>query len=322
MSIQVVGTGFTVLDRIYADTDALTAEELGGSCGNVLISLAMLQRRVAPVLALGEDDVGDRLVGAFDHAGAETRFIRCRPGRRSPVLAQHLDTISARHRFSQRCPETDETFAGYEPIDRTDVEAAYATIRGCAVFYADRLSPAILEAMELAASGGAVVYFEPSETADLIQFQQALAFTTVLKFSSDRLSALEDVIDIPAAVIQIVTHGHAGLELRQGPVRKWCGPSTAPAVRDTCGAGDMVSVGLIDWLLREQISGRRAATVQSLTAGVRAGQRLAAENCAFIGARGLFRERGADYARTVMKPRWDELFKLLWLPRPKALART
>lgn len=322
MSIQIVGTGFTVLDRIYADTDALTAEELGGSCGNVLISLAMLQRRVAPVLALGRDDVGDRLVCAFDHAGAETRFIRRSPGRRSPVLAQHLDTMSARHRFSQRCPETDEDFAGYEPIDRTDVEAAQSTIQDCAVFYADRLSPAILDAMELAAGGGALVYFEPSETADLAQFQRALAFTTVLKFSSDRLTALEDIINIPAGVIQIVTHGHAGLELRQGQTRKWCGPSTAPSVRDTCGAGDMVSVGLIDWLVRERLSGRRETTVRSLTAGVRAGQRLAAENCAFIGARGLFRERGAAYARAVMQSRWEAIFRLPWILRRWELART
>ena len=85
MSIQVVGTGYTVLDRIYADADAVTSEELGGTCGNVLISLAMLSRRVAPVLSLGEDEVGGRLLCAFDHAGAETRFIRRHAGRLQPA---------------------------------------------------------------------------------------------------------------------------------------------------------------------------------------------------------------------------------------------
>jgi fructokinase len=34
--------------------------------------------------------------------------------------------------------------------------------------------------------------------------------------------------------------------------------------------------------------------------GVEAGQRLAAANCGFVGARGLFREKGADYARWVL----------------------
>ena len=47
---DVVGTGFTVLDRVFKD-GTLSDEALGGSCGNVLVSLAMLQRRVAPVLA-------------------------------------------------------------------------------------------------------------------------------------------------------------------------------------------------------------------------------------------------------------------------------
>ena len=300
MSIQVVGTGYTVLDRIYADADAVTSEELGGTCGNVLISLAMLSRRVAPVLSLGEDEVGGRLLCAFDHAGAETRFIRRHAGRRSPILVQHLDTASARHSFAVRCPETDEPFAAYESIDEKDVEEAMTAIRQCAVFYTDRLSAAILEAMKAAADSGAIVYFEPSQADNIVDFQRAVSVTTVLKFSSDRLSALGDEITIPERTIQIVTHGDAGLELRQGARRQWCGPCAAPMVRDTCGSGDMVSVGLIDWLLNNRLSGRRTLKLASLLGGVRAGQRLAAENCAFVGARGLFLERGAEYARGLL----------------------
>src|SRR3546814_19771077 len=75
LDVDVVGTGFTVLDRIYADGD-FAAEELGGSCGNVLVSLAMLRRQVAPLLALGMDDIGTRLVEEFRRAGADPRFIR------------------------------------------------------------------------------------------------------------------------------------------------------------------------------------------------------------------------------------------------------
>src|SRR4051794_11519102 len=84
---DVVGTGLTVLDRIYADGD-LAAEELGGSCGNVLVSLAMLHRQVAPLIALGWDDIGTRLVDEFVRAGADVRFIHRRWDLRSPVIAQ------------------------------------------------------------------------------------------------------------------------------------------------------------------------------------------------------------------------------------------
>jgi len=45
--------------------------------------------------------------------------------------------------------------------------------------------------------------------------------------------------------------------------------------------------------------------VADLIEGIQAGQRLAAENCAYAGARGLFRSRGADYAREVLRERYS-----------------
>ena len=104
-TIDVVGTGFTVLDRLYADGDFAT-EALGGSCGNVLVSLAMLHRQVAPVLALGLDDIGEQLFAEFKVAGADTRYIHRHPGQRSPVLRQELDTLSGQHSFSFTCRDT------------------------------------------------------------------------------------------------------------------------------------------------------------------------------------------------------------------------
>ncbi|WP_336950249.1 PfkB family carbohydrate kinase [Sphingobium aromaticivastans] len=298
--IDVVGTGFTVLDRVYVGSLDVSAEELGGSCGNVLISLAMLKRNVAPVLRLGEDEVGIRLVGAFHHAGAETKYIYRRIGVRSPVLAQQLHA-SGVHSFTFRCPETDIDLPRYQPIDQDELERALPAIRSCSVFYADRLSSAIVDAMEAAASSGSVVYFEPSEIGDEALFRRALAVTAVLKFSAERLVALEGRVDLSKGLVLIVTHGEAGLEVRRGAKRHWSGSHPAPHVRDTCGSGDMVSVGVIDWLLARRAGGGPNFSLAEFVHAVEAGQRLAAENCAYVGARGLFRERGADYARSVLE---------------------
>jgi len=298
--IDVVGTGFTVLDRIYADDHNVAAEELGGSCGNVLLSLAMLSRQVAPVLSLGMDDVGGRLVGEFSVAGAETRFISRRDDRTSPILTQYLDTTSGRHWFSFTCPETDEELPRFEPIDSEEVERALPALTNCTVFYTDRLSDAIVDAMEAAAEAGALIYFEPSNVGRLDLFERALRISTVLKFSLERLGELVDTVDLPEEAISVVTHGGAGLELRKGAHRHWCRSFPAPIVRDTCGSGDMVSVGLIDWLITLEASRRSALDIETIVPGVEAGQRLAAENCAYEGARGLFRQRGANFARTVL----------------------
>lgn len=294
--VQVAGTGFTVLDRIYADGD-FAGEALGGSCGNVLLSLAMLHRQVAPVLLLGDDDEGGRLVDEFVEAGAITDFISRRADLRSPVLAQTLDTGLGLHDFSFVCPETSEEFPRYQPIGDEEVSSARSMLAHCDVFYADRLSESILTAMRTAGAAGAVVFFEPSDIEHDELFDEALRIATILKFSEDRLGGL--LADRLYDCIMIVTHGADGLEVRDGEVTIWCDAISAPEVLDTCGSGDMVSVGVIDWVLANGF-GTARLTAGGLLGGIVAGQRLAAENCAYAGARGLFSKRGADYVRRIL----------------------
>lgn len=309
-AIDVAGTGFAVLDRIYAD-DRDPIEALGGSCGNVLISLAMLKRAVAPLLVLGKDRVGRSLIDEFAEAGADTRYIYCRDDVESPILAQHLDTTSGQHSFSFICPETARPLPQYKPIESSEVRLAGQLLKGCEVFYTDRLSNAIIEAMEEAVGGGAVVYFEPSEIAGDDLFDRALELSSIVKFSSDRLSDEMESYRLRDDAIAIVTHGSRGLEVRQAGHSEWCVPISVPFVRDTCGAGDMVTVGVIDWLLEHGTEATR--TWQDLIPGVVAGQKLAAANCAFPGARGLFSNRGAGFARMVLKPGDCDLFNQLEL---------
>ncbi|RYG89164.1 MAG: hypothetical protein EON59_01910 [Alphaproteobacteria bacterium] len=298
MSVDVAGTGFTVLDRVYSDSEP-RFQALGGSCGNVLISLAMLDRRVAPVLSLGEDSVGDDLVSEFAEAGALTTWIFQHAGRQSPVLAQLLDSQSGQHSFSFVCPETDAQYPPYSPIERDEAQRAEPAFDGCQVFYTDRVSDGILDAMERAAASGAVVYFEPSAVGDPALFRRALALCKILKISADRLRTPGWAECLRADAISIVTRGAEGLDVWQGSSRPLhCVPTPAPVVRDTCGSGDMVSVGLIDYILSRP-SGF-SPRLDDLVEGVIAGQRLAAANCAFSGARGLFRLHGGAVARRVL----------------------
>lgn len=294
--VDVAGTGFTVLDRIYADGD-LTEEALGGSCGNVLLSLAMLHRNVAPVLALGDDDEGGRLVDEFSRAGAVIEYISRRSDLRSPILAQELDTISGQHDFTFVCPDTHVDLPRYHPIGRDELALAMPVFAECSVFYTDRLSDSIVEAMKTASLAGAIIFFEPSDIEESALFATALGLASVLKYSEDRLG--ERLAYLDTACIRIVTHGAAGLEVRDDDDSVWCEAIDAPRVLDTCGSGDMVSVGVIDWLLTNRVGPTRL-TSADLIGGIVAGQRLAAENCAYAGARGLFRTRGADYVRAVL----------------------
>jgi fructokinase len=297
--VDVAGTGFTVLDRVYADGD-LAGEALGGSCGNVLVSLAMLHRHVAPVLTLGDDDAGGRLIHEFVQAGATIEFINRRAGLRSPILAQTLNTALGQHDFSFVCPETTEELPRYQPIGETELALALPMLAHCNVFYTDRLSDSILRAMRTAGAAGAVIFFEPSEFEEGELFDEALQLATILKYSDDRLG--ERLAERLTDCISIVTYGAAGLEVRDADETIWCEAINAPEVLDTCGSGDMVSVGVIDWMLANSF-GTACLKAADLLEGIVGGQRLAAENCAYAGARGLFKKCGADYVRKILSSR-------------------
>jgi fructokinase len=294
---DVAGTGLTVVDRIYAD-GSLADEALGGSCGNVLVSLDMLRRNVVPVLTLGDDDEGRRLLEEFARAGAVVDHIHRKSGTRSPVIAQELDTSSGQHDFSFVCPETSEELPRYLPIGDGEVAAALHVFTRCSVFYADRLSVGILDAMKAARRSGAIVFFEPSDIGHDDLFAEALGLVSILKYSSDRLREWPG--GLRRDCVRIVTHGAAGLEIRHDGDRVWCSAVRAPTVLDTCGSGDMVSVGIIDWMLATGVHAE-ALGASVLLEGVVAGQRLAAANCAFAGARGLFKHRGPGHARMVLR---------------------
>ena len=100
----------------------------------------------------------------------------------------------------------------------------------------------------------------------------------------------------------------AGPQVHDDVDTVWCEAISAPAVLDTCGSGDMVSVGVIDWMLTNRLNLARPRAAD-LIEGIQAGQRLAAENCAYAGARGLFKCRGADYVRDMLSMRYSAATK-------------
>lgn len=296
---QVVGTGLVVLDRIHVDANAPLFEELGGSCGNVLISLAMLGRSVIPILRLGADSVGIRLERDLRLAGANTSMVSRRRDVTSPVIVEQLNLDSSDHSFSFVCPSSYERFGSYQPITFDELEPARPTVSSCSVFYADRISETICCAMEAAATGGAIVHFEPSAIGDPDLFDRALSIAHIFKYSVDRLPA-EAAGRLRPEAFSIVTSGRWGLEVRHDGQIHRCKAFHADVVRDTCGAGDMVTLGLLDTIIQSGARGAGALSIDMVLAGVGSGQRLAAANCAYIGARGLFRERGPEHVRQLL----------------------
>jgi fructokinase len=296
---QVVGTGLVALDRIHVGEQGPLFEELGGSCGNVLISLAMLGRAVAPLLRLGNDPVGSRLESDLRMAGADTRLVSRHQSVRSPIIVELLDLSTSDHTFSFTCPQSSEQFGSFQPITIHELESARAAVASCTIFYADRISETICDAMEMAAAGGAIVHFEPSGIGEADQFERALSIAHIFKYSVDRLSPEVSERLRPDA-FTIVTAGRSGLEVRHAGVAHQCKARDVHVVRDTCGAGDMVTLGLLDTIIQTGICDPASLSISTVLAGIRSGQQLAAANCAYVGARGIFRECGPGHVREIL----------------------
>lgn len=295
----IAGTGLTALDRIYAEGREQPMEALGGSCGNVLASLAMLGHSVAPVVALGDDHQGEFLVREFRRAGCDTRLVFRMPNRGSPIIVEHVDPRSARHWFSFRCPETSTEFPRWHPIADEQVQSALGTIERASVFYVDRLSPSILTAMEAAHQAGAIVFFEPASKGDPGLLRRALTLCTVAKLSDETSGANIGRRDLEASsnLAVIRTHGARGLTANCAGIERFFPAQPAPRLVDTCGSGDMVTTGLIDHLMHT-CKGSARLSPDDFFAGIAAGQSLASLNCAFAGARGLFLALGGTRLRS------------------------
>jgi fructokinase len=315
----VAGTGLTAVDRIYAAGRPGPLEALGGSCGNVLVSLAMLGHSVTPLLTLGADPHGDYLHAEFKRAGCNVDLVFRKYDRGSPVIVEYIDPERATHRFSFRCPETDQDFPRWRTIGQQEVHSASGVLRRASVFYADRLSAAIVEAMEQARGAGALVFFEPASKGDDELLARALRTASIVKLSDETASDIDATDAAPAdaarAVLVIRTHGARGLTASFAGAQRFFPSLSAPRLVDPCGSGDMVTTGLLDHLLRKWET-RRNWTANDFHTGIETGQRLAALNCAFAGARGVFHALGGEGVRSGL----DECFHGAFLTRALAMS--
>jgi sugar/nucleoside kinase (ribokinase family) len=125
-----------------------------------------------------------------------------------------------------------------------------------------------------------------------VLFRQAWEVAHIVKYSHERLSEFPemDVENNPRLVIE--TLGDAGLRYRRrkagNRAGNWveCRALPVDGVKDTAGAGDWCTAGLLSKVGGSGFSGFSATSDQELAAAIRFGQALAAWNCGFEGARG------------------------------------
>lgn len=134
--------------------------------------------------------------------------------------------------------------------------------------------------------------FEPTGKGQNKLFAEAIQLAHVIKYADQRLASLDvDVKSGSALRVEIQTLGDRGLRYRHRFARKWSdwlhlAAIDAPRLKDSCGAGDWCTAGLIAKIATHGQHGLQECGAKGLRAALHYGQALAAWNCGFEGARG------------------------------------
>ena len=152
-----------------------------------------------------------------------------------------------------------------------------------------------------AADRGAAVVFEPSGLSYPALFREAWEIANIVRYSHERLQELPaEVESSDGERIQIETLGREGLRYRSRlpgcKSKSWqrLEALTAEDVKDTAGAGDWCTAGIVHKLLRDGAPRLGVVDNSGLREAIRYGQALASWNCAFEGARGGMCRVGKD----------------------------
>ena len=290
----IIGTGLVALDVVIADNPKVNPFLCaGGTCGNVLTALAYFGWDAYPIARLRSDAASKRIIDDLSEWGVKLDFITLSECGSTPVVVQHIlqrGNGKRSHRFSRRCPTCGAWLPWYKAVRANTVPELTPRLPKADVFYFDRTSRGAITLAENARKDGALVVFEPSTESDPEQLADALETSHVVKVASDRAGGNESFRESAAPLLLIETLGPDGLRYSYGH-RKRRAWTTLPAfetsdIRDTAGAGDWCTAGIIEVLGPRGPKGLEASNEEVLHAALRRGQAMAAWNCHYDGARG------------------------------------
>jgi sugar/nucleoside kinase (ribokinase family) len=293
---SVYGVGLIALDLVLSGKSTTPVHSYaGGTCGNVLSILAYLGWEAYPVGRLDNDAASQRVKADMRSWGVKLDFTGCEPTSSTPIIIQEIREDKnglPKHRFSWACPHCGSWLPAYKPILKEAAETISLSLDKPKVLFIDRLSRGAIILASKAASLGALVVFEPSANSDDKLLAEMLQIAHILKYAEERFEAIDGAMNKGSAVLlEIKTLGKEGLQFRHklnGQKSGWTHFSAlkAPVMKDTCGAGDWCTAGIISQIGCNGKKGFDRIQDKALSSAIRYGQALAAWNCGFEGARG------------------------------------
>ncbi len=301
----MVGSGFLAQDLLLVGKDRINANQryAGGSFGNVVSILAFLGWNSFPVARLGKDRRATEVIGDLQNSRVKTDFIIREQGATTPVIVLRLlegEGGTYMPKFEWRDPRSKSWLPRYRPLPKAHAERVKHFLPVASVFYFDRAEPSSFVLASAMREKGAIVFFEPSSCRNLDIFEKCLEVSDIVKYSAERILNPPASITTYSPKLEIQTLGSQGLRYRiknkSNMPGDWISmPSVlAKNVQDTTGAGDWCSAGIIHTLCTSGRTHFLEINSSEIRKGIRYGQRLAAMNCQYKGARGVMYDLNAS----------------------------
>jgi len=287
---RLVAAGFFALDIVFGLDDPAPRFYVGGTSGNVSAGSAFFGWDVIPLARLGNDIAGEFVRGDLERWGVKPAHLGLTPVAATPIVLEKIEVNKhglPKHRFLWSCPDCSSYFPPFKAMLRTQVQLVKDELDTPEVFFADRVSPSVVELARHFREKGSLIYFEPSAAGDPKLFSEMLQICHVLKYSAQRARSFSELLRQHAAHLEIETLGEDGLRFRtRRAFTNWHSlPAFEVKIKDTAGSGDWATVGLISSLFRGGKLGLKA-NKQELISALEHAQAVAALNCRFEGARG------------------------------------
>lgn len=301
------GTGLIVLDMVYGFDNSDPKRFAGGSCTNVLTILSYLGWDSYPIGRIADDETSNLIKKDLSTWGVSTDYLHVNPDGVSPVIIQKNFKNSlglSQHSFEFQESGEKTRFLPYKPLLKRSIEEIYHNLPTSNIFYFDRLNPASVELARRYWENGAIVIFEPSSIGDENLFNKALKTSHIIKFSSDRIKSYVNNYPVPQGLIEIQTEGDDGLIYRSSLLdqKDWSRLNAKKVpyhlIKDTSGAGDWCTSGIINRLGRLTTSQFLQLDRRTLEEALNYGQSLSAISCFFEGARGAMYSLESERVRT------------------------
>lgn len=299
---RCVGSGNFNLDTIvvreYLDgpagkrfTDKVVAEEVGGTCGNVLCLLSRFGFWVYPQACLDDSPEGLKIKEELEWFGCDTRFVTNTPDGGTTLLrVTHKQNPDGTPRIAVRAGSPGGSRFPKRKFLRARDEAP-AFVEAIAAecipdfYFFDVPAAGHRYIARTLREKGTVVWFEPSSVstnADL----ESISLSDIIKFSN------EEVPDASFAdgfrdklFVQTLEKDGLRYKFRDGQWKTLPAPPLKGPIVDTEGAGDCTTAAAIFAIAN---SGKRfdELTEEDIVEALTRGQRCAAEKLTHLGSKG------------------------------------